>query len=253
MKNLFDLTGRTAIVTGAAGGLGSAAVRAYLAYGAQVAALGLHQENLDALAESLRKEGHEILTCACDVSDEAAVNAAVSRVIETYGKVDILFNNAGVAAGVEADTPMVYWDRSVEINLRGQWLMIRAVLPGMVERRYGRIINSSSVNALVAFKDLPLQPYYATKAGVIGLTRGVAAYYAKYGITCNAVCPGLFITNMTRDTWSPEQKAFYNQMCPLGRPGADDELNGTLIYLSSDASSYVTGTQIVVDGGVAIV
>ncbi len=253
MRDLFDLTGRTAIVTGAAGGLGSAAVRAYLEYGAQVAALGLHKEGLDALAESLRKEGYEILTCVCDVSDEAAVNAAAAQVIAAYGKVDILFNNAGIAVGIEADTPMEYWDRSMEINLRGQWLMMRAVLPGMVERRYGKIINSSSVNALMAFKDLPLQPYYATKAGVLGLTRGVAAYYGRYGITCNAVCPGLFITNMTRDSWSPEMKEIYNQMCPAGRAGAEGDLNGTLIYLSSDASAYVNGAQILVDGGVSVV
>ena len=253
MKNMFDLTGRVAIVTGAAGGLGSSAVRAYLEYGAQVAALDVDETGLAALADELQRGGHTILTCVCDVSDESSVNHAVARVTQTYGKVDILFNNAGIAVGIEPDTPMEYWDRSMEINLRGQWLMMRAVLPGMVERKYGRIVNTSSSNALVAFKDLPLHPYYASKAGTLGLTRGVAAYYARHGITCTAVCPGLFSTNMTRDTWSPEMKAWYDQTVPAGRAGAEGELNGTLIYLSSDASAYVTGTQIAVDGGVTIV
>jgi len=253
MKNLFDLTGKVAVVTGAAGGIGSAAVRAYLEYGAKVAALDVNQAGLSSLAASLKEAGYEILTCLCDVSDEASVNTAVGTVIETFGKVDILFNNAGIAVGIEPDTPMEYWDRSMEINLRGQWLMMRAVLPGMVERQYGKIVNTSSVNAVIAFKDLPLHPYYASKAGVLGLTRGVAAYYGKHGITCNAVRPGLFITDMTRDTWSPEMKLWYNQITPAGRAGAEGDLNGTLIYLSSDASSYVNGAEIAVDGGCSIV
>jgi gluconate 5-dehydrogenase len=253
MKNMFDLTGRVAIVTGAAGGLGSSAVRAYLEYGAQVAALDVDEAGLAALADELQNDGHTILTCVCDVSDEGSVNGAVARVIETYGKVDILFNNAGIATGVEPDSPMEIWDKTMEINLRGQWLMIRAVLPGMVERKYGRIVNSSSINATVTFKYLPLHPYCASKAGVLGLTRSVAAYYGVHGITCNAVCPGLFITNMTRDTWSPEMKEGYNQTVPLGRAGGEDELNGTLIYLSSDASAYVTGAEIMVDGGGSVV
>lgn len=253
MKNLFDLTGRVAIVTGAASGLGRAAVRAYLEFGAAVAALDVDPSGLDSLSSELQSQGHSILTCVCDVSDETAVNRAVARVIETFGKVDILFNNAGIAVGIGPDTPMEFWDRSMEINLRGQWLMIRAVLPGMVERGYGKIVNTSSVNAFSTFKDLPLHPYYASKAGTLGLTRGVAAYYARHGITCNAVCPGLFITNMTRDTWSPEMKEWYNSVTPAGRPGGENDLNGTLIFLSSDASAYVTGAHITVDGGCSIV
>ncbi len=253
MKNMFDLTGRTAIVTGATGGIGSASVRAYLEYGAEVAALDLDQKRLDELAASLRKDGYEIFTAVCDVSDEASVNAAVAKVIEHFGKVDILFSNAGIAVGLLADSPMTEWDPSIAVNLRGAWLMMRAVLPGMVERKWGRIVCTSSVNALFGFKYLPLQPYYASKAGIIGLVQGVAAFYGKFGITCNAICPGLFITNMTRDTWSPEMKQAYNDMCPADRAGKEDELNGTIIFLSSDASSYVNGTHIPVDGGSSIV
>ena len=253
MKNLFDLTGKVAIVTGAAGGLGGAAVQAYLEYGAKVAALDVNEAGLAALAREMKEKGWDILTCVCDVSSEESVNGAVARVIEHYGKVDILFNNAGIAVGIMPESPMEEWDKSMEINLRGQWLMMRAVLPGMVERKYGKIVNTSSINAKTGFKYLPLHPYCATKAGTLGLTRSVAAFYARDGITCNAVCPGLFITNMTRDTWSPEMKEWYNQIAPAGRPGGEGDLNGTLIYLSSDASAYVNGVEIAVDGGVQIV
>lgn len=252
MKNLFDITGKVAAVIGAAGGLGRVAVKAYLDSGAKVAALDLNGERLSAMADEAKADGYELLTAVCDVSSEETVNAAMKQVMDTYGQVDILLNNAGVALGARPESPLEMWDKCMDINLRGQWLAIRSVLPGMMERHSGKIINVSSINAFVGMKQFPLLPYCASKAGSLGLTRSLAAFYSQYGININAICPGLFLTEMIKD-WPPEMLAAYNQITPMGRAGTAEELAGTIIYLSSEASAYVTGEHIMVDGGAKIV
>lgn len=251
MKNLFDVSGKVAVVTGAAGGMGQAAVKAYLEYGAKVAALDISGEKLAALADEAKAQGYELLTAVCDVSSEEAVNAAIKLVLDTYGRVDILLNNAGVALGGGPETPMEVWDKCLDINLRGQWLTIRAVLPGMMERKYGKIVNVSSINAFVGMKQFSLHPYCASKAGIVGMTRGLAATYSQYGINVNAICPGLVQTEMI-SKWSPEMVGMYSMMNPVGRLCTPEEMVGTIIYLSSDASAYVTGEYIMVDGGAKI-
>ena len=184
--DLFGLKGRVAVVTGASSGLGADAARAYAAYGADVALVARRKERLESLAEELRREGVKALPVACDVSREDDVRAAVERIMDYFGRVDILLNDAGVAVpgGVETLTAEE-WDRSMDINVRGMFLMCKYVVPHMRERRYGKIVNISSVNATLADKvpELWRHAYNASKAAVKGLTVGMAASYAADNIT----------------------------------------------------------------------
>jgi gluconate 5-dehydrogenase len=258
MPNLFDLEGRIAVVTGASSGLGADAAVAYAAYGADVALLARRFEKLQETAKKVEALGKRALPIVCDVGDEENVKAAIEEVIATFGKIDILLNNAGITSrgGVD-ELKLENWDRVVATNMTGIFLMSKYVIPHMKERHYGKVINVASVNALIADKYplLSRHAYNATKSGVRGLTMGMAASYGLDNITVNSVSPGLFETEMTKDTlfkFEPLVKT-YNALSPFGRPGDHGELNGTIIYLSSEASSYVSGQHIVVDGCYSIV
>ncbi len=256
--DLFDLKGRVAVVTGASSGLGADAARAYAAYGADVALLARRKERLDALAGELRGQGVDALPVACDVSDEESIKAAVKEVLDHFGRIDILLNNAGVAVpgGVETLTPEE-WDRSMNVNVKGIYLMCKYVVPQMRERKYGKIVNIASINATLADKvpELWRHSYNASKAAVRGLTIGMAASYAADNITVNSIGPGLFESEMTENTLFKHEgfMNMYNGIDPASRPGRRGELNGTIIYFSSEASSYVTGQHVIVDGGFSIV
>lgn len=256
--DLFGLKGRVAVVTGASSGLGADAVRAYAAYGAGVALLARRKERLEELAGELGAQGVKALPVACDVSDEEEVKAAVAEVMDAFGRIDILLNDAGVAVpgGVEA-LSVEDWDRSMNINVKGMFLMCKYVIPYMRENKYGKIVNISSVNASLADKapELWRHAYNASKAAVRGLTIGLAASYAADGITANSIGPGLFESEMTENTLFRHEEfmKMYDALTPASRPGNRGELNGTIIYLSSDASSYTTGQHIIVDGGFSIV
>jgi gluconate 5-dehydrogenase len=258
LMNLFDLTGKVAIVTGASGGLGADAARAYVEAGADVAILARRKEKLDALKDELSASGRQVLAVQCDITKEDSVKAAVEAVMEKFGKIDILLNNAGVATlgGVDTLTEE-QWDNAMNTNLKGIFLMSKYVVPHMKERKYGRIVNISSVNAIIADKEEPFtrHAYNASKAGVRGLTMGMAATYGKDGITVNSIGPGLFESEMTSEGLfgNKEFMAYFNANNPMNRPGAKGELNGTIIYLSSDAASYVNSQHIIVDGGGSIV
>ncbi len=256
--DLFDLKGRVAVVTGASSGLGADAARAYAAYGADVALLARRKERLDALAGELCGQGVDALPVACDVSDEESIKAAVKEVLDHFGRIDILLNNAGVAVpgGVETLTPEE-WDRSMNVNVKGIYLMCKYVVPQMRERKYGKIVNIASINATLADKvpELWRHSYNASKAAVRGLTIGMAASYAADNITVNSIGPGLFESEMTENTLFKHEgfMNMYNGIDPASRPGRRGELNGTIIYFSSEASSYVTGQHVIVDGGFSIV
>ena len=256
--DLFGLKGQVAVVTGASSGLGADAARAYAAYGANVALLARRKERLDALAEELRKTGVEALPIACDVSKDEEIKRAVDEVIARFGKIDILLNNAGIAVpgGVETLSP-ADWDRSMDVNVKSVFLMCKYVVPHMRARHYGKIVNISSVNATLADKvpELWRHAYNASKAAVRGLTLGMAASYAADNITVNSIGPGLFESEMTENTLFKHEvfMKMYNALTPASRPGAKGELNGTILYFSSAASSYVTGQHIIVDGGFSIV
>lgn len=258
MKNLFDLTGKIAVVTGASSGLGLSAAKAYAQYGADVALLARRKEKLEGVAEEIRQMGRKALVVVCDVSDPESVKTATDEVLAHFGYVDIILNNAGVATrGNVEDLSLDDWDKAMNTNVRGIYLICKYLIPSMHQRKYGKIVNITSVNAIVADKTpaLARHVYNASKAAVKGLTLGMAASYMQYGITVNAIGPGLFDSEMTHDTLFKNDSflQMYNSLTPAGRPGHEGELNGTILYFSSDASSYVTGQYIVVDGGFSIV
>lgn len=256
--SLFDLTGKVAVVTGASSGLGADAARAYAEQGANVALLARRKEKLDDVVKEIEASGKKAIAVQCDVSKEENVKHAVEEVLAYYGKIDILLNNAGIALGGSVENLTVeQWDRVMDTNVKGIFLMCKYVVPHMKERKYGRIVNVASVNAIIADKLEPLvrHVYNASKAAVLGLTIGMAASLAQYGITVNAVGPGLFESEMTADTLFKNENflQMYNSLCPTSRPGRKGELNGPILFLSSDAASYTTGQFIVVDGGFTLV
>ena len=258
MDNLFDLTGKTALVTGASSGLGADAARAYAKYGADVALLARRKDKLEALAEEIRRTGRKAFPVMCDVSDEGSVREAVNRAASEFGGIDILLNDAGPAVPGTMETLSAEdWDRAMNINVRGMFLMCKYIVPGMRARKYGKIVNIASVNAVIADKEpaLARHVYNTSKAAVRGLTIALAASYMLDNITVNSIGPGLFESEMTENTLFANAAFLktYNAIAPAGRPGERGELNGTIIYLSSEASSYVTGQHILVDGGVSIV
>jgi gluconate 5-dehydrogenase len=255
MVNLKD---KVAVVTGASSGLGADAARSYAQFGANVAILARRKEKLDSLAEELRNFGVEVLALACDVTDESQIKSAIEQVISKFGKIDILLNNAGVAVrGGVHQLSSEDWDKSFNTNVKGIFLMSKYVVPQMMKQNYGKIVNVSSINALVADKSDTFirHGYNSSKTAVLGLTLGMACSYGKYNITVNTVCPGLFESEMTENSLfkSNEFLDLYNTTCPMSRPGKKGELSGTILYLSSDLSSYATGQTIVVDGGLTLV
>lgn len=258
MKNLFDLSGKIAVVTGASSGLGADAARAYAEYGADVAVLARRRGRLEELAAEIEGCGRQALAVACDVADEASVAEAVGRGAERFGRIDILLNNAGMAvSGTVEELDAEAWDRVMAVNVRGMYLMAKYVVPHMRKQKYGKVVNVASINAVIGDKNpqLARHVYNASKAAVRGLTTGMAASYALENITVNSIGPGLFESEMTENTLFKHEEfmKLYNMLSPAGRPGRRGELNGTILYLSSDASSYVTGQHILVDGGTSIV
>lgn len=256
--NIFDLKGKFAVVTGASSGLGSDAAVAFAENGAAVAVLARRVEKLEKTKERIEKIGGRCITVQCDVTNEKNVKDAIDTVLKEFGSIDILLNVAGIAVrgGVHTLTEED-WNKSMNTNVKSIFLVSKYVVPGMIKQRYGKIINIASVNAVIADKqDMFIRHgYNASKAAVFGLTKGMAASYAQYGITVNAVGPGLFESEMTKDTLfkSEEFLKGYSYQCPASRPGNKGELNGTLLYLASDASSYTQGQLILVDGGTTIV
>lgn len=256
--DLFDLNGKVAVVTGASSGLGADAAIAYAEAGADLAILARREEKLEETAQKIRAKGKKALVVACDVTDEDHVKTAVEKIIAEYGKIDILLNNAGIAKGGDVTTLSAEdWDASMDINVKGIFLMSKYVVPHMQDKQYGKIVNIASINAILAdkAKELWRHSYNASKAAVRGLTMGMAASYMQDNITVNSIGPGLFESEMTENTLFKNEKfmAMYNGLCPAGRPGKRGELDGTIIYLSSDASSYVTSQHIIVSGGFEIV
>lgn len=258
MNEYFDLSGKVAVVTGASSGLGADAAVAYAEAGADVALLARRIEKLNEVKSVIEKLGRKVIAVGCDVSSEESVKTAIQTVLDTFGHIDIVLNDAGIAqgGGVE-DLSVEDWDRSFDTNVKGIYLTSKYVIPQMKERGYGKIVNIASVNAVIADKieTFTRHAYNASKSAVLGLTKGMACTYAKYGITVNAIGPALFESEMTAGTLFKSEQflAGYNQLNPSGRPGKKGELNGTILYLSSDASSYVQGQFIIVDGGGALV
>ncbi len=252
--DLYNLTGKVAVVTGASSGLGADAARAYARHGAKVALLARRKDKLASVVEEIKKAGGEAVAIATDVASEESVKAAVAEVVKAFGTIDILLNNAGIAIGGSVENMTLEdWNKAMSINVNGVFLMSKYVVPIMKAKKYGRIVNVASINAVAGDKvpDLVRHVYNASKNAVVGLTTGMGASLGVYNITVNAVGPGLFESEMTEGTLFKHEgfMNMYNAIVPLGRPGARGELNGPILFFSSDASSYVTGQFLLVDGG----
>lgn len=252
-KNYFDLKGNVALVTGCSTGLGVQMAKALASQGAQIIALARRKEKIDAVALEITKEfGVETLAIQCDITSTEKVNVAVDDILERFGRIDILINNAGTGAVAPAeDMTDEQFDGELSIDLGGTFRVARAVAKkAMIPARYGRIINIASMYGLVGNKVAPSSAYHAAKGGVVNLTRALASEWGKYGINVNAICPGYFYTPLTQETLDSE---FFQQnaktMIPLERYGNEGELDTAAIFLSSRASSYVTGVALPVDGG----
>lgn len=251
----FDLTGRVALVTGASrGGLGYHSALALAEHGASVvvADVASREADLAATAEAVRSAGGETATVAFDVTDESAVEAAVANVCARHGHIDILVHHAGIMMRRPSfDTDRADFERVVAVNLTGTWLVARAVAHGMVERGRGSIITTSSLYAAIV-GPIAEPAYYASKAAVANLTRGLAAEWGPSGVTVNCLAPGVFFpTQMTAPLeHDPGRLAEMSRRTLLGRLGDPaTDLGGTVVWLASDAARYVTGQVIYVDGG----
>lgn len=241
------LAGKVALITGAARGMGAAHARAMAREGAKVAIADIATEPGEQLAAALRDGGTDSSYHDHDVTDPTAWRELVATVERTHGPIDVLVNNAGIqvrSVGIEADDDE--WAKVTGVNQRGVFLGMRAVIPGMAERGGGSVVNVASTAALVGMQGSI--PYQASKAAVLGLTRGAAVSYGRNNVRVNAICPGLIVTGMTASA-SPEAVEAMKAQIPLRRDGRPEEVSAAVVFLASDESSYITGVVLPIDGG----
>jgi gluconate 5-dehydrogenase len=250
-KDLFDLTGKVAVVTGASSGLGVQFAKALANQGANVAIVARRIDRLEKVKAEIEAMGVKCLSVKCDVSKVDEIKSATEQIKNYFGTIDILVNNAGLGWTEPADTQKdEVWETMMSVNVNGAYYFAREVGKIMLEKNYGRIINIGSIHSEVSLKDMTMSAYCTTKGALKMMTKALATEWAKKGITVNAIGPGYFPSEMTEDALSNEGfKSFITSSCPMGRTGKDGELDGALIYLASDASSYTTGQIIYVDGG----
>lgn len=252
-KKYFDLKGQVALVTGCSTGLGVQMARALANQGCNIVPIARRLEKLEEVASMLESEfGVKALPLRCDITDTAVVDETVRKALEHFGKIDILINNAGTGAVAPAeDITDEQFRNEMDIDLFGSFKVARAVAKqAMIPVRYGRIINIASMYGLVGNKIAPASPYHAAKGGVVNLTRALAAEWGKHGITVNTICPGYFVTPLTKETLDSQWFQDYAKgAIPMERYGVEGELDSAAIFLSSPASSYVTGVALPVDGG----
>ena len=245
---MFDLTGRKALVTGASGGIGGAVARALHAQGATVALSGTRLEPLQALAGELGERTHVV---PCDLRDAAATDGLVGQAEAAMGQLDILINTAGLTRdGLAMRMRDEDWQTVLDVNLTSAFRLSRAALKGMMKRRHGRIVGITSV--VGATGNAGQANYAASKAGMIGMTKSLAAEVGSRGITVNCVAPGFIATAMT-DVLKEEQRSALLGRIPAGRLGEAPDIGAAVVYLASDEASYVTGQTLHVNGGMAMI
>jgi NAD(P)-dependent dehydrogenase (short-subunit alcohol dehydrogenase family) len=249
--NDFSLSGQVALVTGAKRGLGRELALTFARAGADVALCTRDVEGsaLQGVADEVKKMGRRSLAVQADTSRATDVDNLVAKVVQEFGRIDVLVNNAAVLIkGMVLDMPLADWERHFDVNVKGYYLVSRAVAAKMIERKKGSIINISSD---LAFKAIPAHAAYCTsKAAIIMLTRALALELGPYGIRVNTVAPGMFRTELSKPNWTnPEFMKHMESITPLGRIGEPEEMTGAVLYLASSASSYVSGTTILVNGG----
>lgn len=251
MTNLFDLTGKAALVTGASSGLGVQMAKALAGNGADVAIVARRVDRLEAVKAEIEAMGVRCYVHKCDSKNVEEIRQTVADVEAYFGKIDILCNNAGIGLFEPAEQQSdETWEAMMAVNLNSHYYFSREVAKGMIKRGYGKILMTGSIHSSVAMAELPLSAYCTTKGGIMMMTKALAAEWAKYGITVNAIGPAYFPSEMTGSVIGTED--FHNVIklrCPMGRPGKDGELDGAVLYFCSDASSYTTGQLLTIDGG----
>ena len=250
LSELFQLKDRVAIVTGGSRGLGQEMAEGLAEAGASLMLCARRDEWLTPSVEAMRARGFTVEGMLCDVSKPGDVQAVVDKTIAAYGRVDILVNNAGVTWAAEPeDMPLDKWQRVVDVNLTGAFLFAQAAGRDMLKRQHGRIINIASIAGMHASVQGPhYAAYAATKAGLVGLTRELAVSWARKGIRVNAIAPGFFHSRLA-DGAIAMNEASIKASSPIPRVGDAGELKGVAVFLAADASNYITGQTIVVDGG----
>jgi NAD(P)-dependent dehydrogenase (short-subunit alcohol dehydrogenase family) len=244
------LQDKVALVTGGSSGIGRASALAFAREGARVVIADVNVEGGQATAEAVRSMGGPAFFVQADVTSATQVEAMVAEVIQIYGRLDCAHNNAGVsgAGGPTADCPEELFDRIMTVNLKGVWLCMKYEITQMLKQGGGAIVNTSSAAGLVAWPGLT-SAYVASKHGVVGLTKAAAVEYAPKGIRVNAVCPGTIRTPMVRGLTDPEIEARFAALHPARRIGEPDEVAQAVVWLCSDAASFVTGHAMSIDGG----
>lgn len=251
MNPTYDFTGQVAFVTGASSGMGLATASAFADAGAAVTLADVNDEAIAAAERELRAAGHRVLAVHCDVADEAQVAAAVAATVETFGRLDMAYNNAGIQSPMTdaADETAEMFDRVNGVNLRGIWASMKHELARMRQQGSGAIVNCSSLGGLVGLPGRAA--YHASKHGVVGLTRSAALEYAPRGIRINAICPGTIetpmVTQMIDSGDLDRAEAAANQ--PIGRLGTAAEMAAAVLWLCSPGASFVVGVALPVDGG----
>jgi len=252
MTNLFDLTGKVALVSGGSSGLGFQFAKALAAQGADIALVARRADRLEENKKIIETMGVKCFTHFVDFLDYPSITKCVENVVAHYGKIDILVNSAGVkGVGNGAEQSNEEWLRVIDADLNGQYFMTRDVARlAMIPRKYGKVINILSIHAFVVRIGLATGSYCAAKGGMLTLTKALGNEWAKQNITVNAIAPGYFPSEITATYIDTDAfKQTFETYCPFGRPGRTGEMDGIAVYFASDASSYTTGQIVSVDGG----
>jgi NAD(P)-dependent dehydrogenase (short-subunit alcohol dehydrogenase family) len=256
VQDLLSLNGRTALVTGGSRGLGLQMAEALGEMGARVALTARKKDELDEAVAHLSSLGITAQAWVCDIGKREAIPPVADEILKTFGKVDILVNNAGTSWGAPAeDHPLEAWDKLVNLNLTGAFTLSQLVAKkSMIPAKWGRIVNMASINGIQANDPRLVRTaaYVATKHGLVGLTRQLAAEWGAYGITVNAICPGFFPSKMTKATLGKDLEMIIDGT-PTRRVGNDEDLKGLVVLLASEASRHINGQAIAVDGGATII
>ena len=253
VNELFDLTGRSAIVTGGSRGIGKEMAEGLAEAGASLMLCARRAEWLDETVEQFRARGFTVEGMLCDVAKPNEVEAIVSSTVKKFGSVDVLVNNAGVSWGaMPEDMPLEKWQQVLDVNLTGCFLFAQAAGREMLKRERGSIINIASISGLTSSANCPFYAgYVASKAGLIGLTRELAASWGRKGIRVNAIAPGFFHSRLADAVIDLYERSI-QETNVIPRVGNEGELKGAAVFLASDASSYITGQTIAVDGGMTV-
>ena len=256
VKKLLDLGGKTALVTGGSRGLGLQIAEALGEMGAKIVITARKKDELDEATDRLGRLGITAVSYVCDIGKREAIAPLAAEVLKRFDKLEILVNNAGATWGAPAEThPLEAWDKLVSVNLSGAFVLTQIVArKSMIPAKWGRIINVASIAGLMGQdpRFAPTAAYTATKHGMVGLTRQLAAEWGVHGITVNAICPGFFPSKMTKATLDKMSAAIVD-FTPNRRLGNDEDLKGLAVLLASEAGRHITGQAIAVDGGMTIV